>query len=192
MSKEMHFSLIRVHKALGLCGFLCYSQGDVTGESLSHTRIFLALGSNLGDRKANLEAALAGLEARGVRVLRRSRVWETEPVGVVDQPPFLNMAAEIETELTPLELLNVAQEVEVSTGRQPTFRWGPRVIDIDLILWGDKMIREPRLQVPHPRFRARGFVLKPLAEIAPEAVDPESGETMAALAEQLEDSSSSP
>ncbi|MBI2432350.1 MAG: 2-amino-4-hydroxy-6-hydroxymethyldihydropteridine diphosphokinase [Candidatus Hydrogenedentes bacterium] len=149
-------------------------------------RVLLSLGSNLGDRKVNLEAALAMLaETPGVRVLRQSRVYETMPVGVVDQPEFLNLAAEIETDLAPLELLNVAQDIERRLGRTPTFRWGPRVLDIDIILWGRQVIREARLEVPHPRFRERFFVLVPLAEIAPDAVDPETGRTVAELAAGL-------
>lgn len=152
----------------------------------AYARVLLALGSNLGSREANLRAALTHLNARGLRVVRQSPIIESDPVGVIDQPAFLNMAAEIETDLAPLELLNAIQSIEQAVGRTPSYRWGPRILDIDIILWGDQIIRETRLQVPHPRFRERAFVLKPLAEIAPEAVDPETGQTVAALAGQLE------
>lgn len=145
-------------------------------------RVLLSLGSNLGDRKVNLDQAIWRLERTGAKLLRISAVYETAPVGVEDQPSFLNLAAEIETGLSPLELLTATQAIERGLGRTPTFRWGPRVIDIDIILWEMEIINYPRLQVPHPRFRERAFVLKPLAEIAPDAVDPETGHTVAQLA----------
>lgn len=146
-------------------------------------RIFLSLGSNLGDRGGNLAA---GLEALGktprVAVLAVSHAYETEPAGVENQPGFLNLAAEIETDLEPLELLNVVKKVELELGRRPTDRWGPRTIDIDIVLWGNRVSETARLSLPHPEFRNRDFVLSPLAEIAPEVVDPVSGRTIAELA----------
>ncbi len=150
-------------------------------------RVLLSLGSNLGDRAANLRHALDAL-ARwpGVRLGAVSRVYETEPVGLAEQPDFLNAAAEIETELLPLELLNAVKEIEAALGRTPSERWGPRVIDIDLILWEDLMMTEARLTLPHAAFRSRYFVLAPLAEIAPEAVDPVTGKTVRALSESVE------
>lgn len=154
---------------------------------LGHSRVLLALGSNLGDRQSNLSAALELLPVWGVHIVACSQVYETAPVGVTDQPSFLNMAAEIETALTPLELLRAAKSVERAIGRTETYRWGPRTVDIDIILWGPCVIREPALQVPHPRFRERGFVLRPLLDIAPEAVDPESGKTVALLWQEFED-----
>lgn len=148
--------------------------------------VLLSLGSNLGVREAHLNAALVLLEEQpGIQVIRRSRFYETAPVGVLEQPAFLNIAAEIETDLSPLELLNVAQDVERLVGRIPSFRWGPRVIDIDVILWGNEVIRDARLTVPHPAFRSRAFVLRPLAEIAPDARDPETGLLVGELAARV-------
>ena len=147
----------------------------------------MSLGSNLGDRKANLEAAIAALErVDGVSVTKRSHFYETEPVGEVDQPEFLNMAVEIETALEPIELLNAIKEIETELGRRPSFRWGPRTIDIDMVLWGDRVVESDRFALPHKEFRNRAFVLAPLAEIAPDAVDPVTGKTVAELAARPE------
>jgi len=149
-----------------------------------HTeQVFLSLGSNVGDRARNLRAALEALDgSEGIRLRRVSGCYETEPIGVKDQPAFLNVAAEIETVLQPLELLNAVKDVERGLGRIPSVRWGPRLIDIDIVLWGSRVIDTDRLSVPHPRFRSRAFVLAPLAEIAPDAVDPVTGLTVAELA----------
>jgi 2-amino-4-hydroxy-6-hydroxymethyldihydropteridine diphosphokinase len=150
-------------------------------------RVLLSLGSNLGDREANLRAALKALEQReGVRLTACSDVYETEPVGYMDQPAFLNMAAEIETDLEPLELLNAVEAIEGRLGREKGVRWGPRVIDMDIVLCGSKTMDSERLTLPHPEFRRRAFVLVPLAEIAPEAVDPITGKTVAELASSPE------
>lgn len=146
-------------------------------------RVLLSLGSNLGDRDAYLSEAVNALaEVPGVALVATSSRHETDPVGEVDQPAFLNMAAEIETDLAPLELLNAVKAIESRLGRQPTYRWGPRVIDIDLILWEQCRFESETLVLPHPAFRDRAFVLKPLAEIAPGAVDPITGKTVAELA----------
>ena len=146
-------------------------------------RVWLSLGSNLGDRGANLvEAVTALAQCPGIDVIATSSVYETEPVGETDQPPFYNMAVEIETDLTPLELLNAVKSVETQLGRQPTYRWGPRVIDIDLILWGQRQWESEELTLPHREFRNRAFVLQPLADIASDAVDPVTGMTVAELA----------
>ena len=145
----------------------------------------LSLGSNLGVRRENLEAALARLgQLPETSVTRRSRVYETEPYGVTGQPGFLNMAAEVETELQPLELLDAIQTIERRLGRRPTERWGPRIIDIDIVLWDTLVLETDTLTVPHPDFRNRAFVLIPLAEIAPQAIDPITGMTVAQLAAQ--------
>ena len=145
--------------------------------------VYLSLGSNLGDRTGNLAAGLRALDARaGVRVVTVSLCYETEPIGVIDQPPFLNMAAAVETTLEPLELLDVVKKVEVEAGRAPGAAWGPRILDIDIILWGGRIVETPPLRVPHGEFRNRAFVLTPLAEIAPEIVDPVSGQTVGELA----------
>ncbi len=148
--------------------------------------VYLSLGTNLGDRSAMLAKALATLDDMpAVRVVRSSPVYESEPWGLTEQPKFLNIVAEIETALAPLELLNALKDLEQRLGRQPARRWGPRCIDVDVILWGDTIMSTPELAIPHQRFRERAFVLTPLADLAPEAVDPETGSTIAALASRL-------
>ena len=149
-------------------------------------RVFLSLGSNMGPRLENLRAAAAGLRGlEGVRVQALSSCYETAPVGKTDQPPFLNMAMEIETDEEPLEFLGSVKDLERRLGRKKAERWGPRCIDIDIVLWGAQRIASEELTVPHREFRGRAFVLVPLAEIAAEVVDPESGRTIAALAEAV-------
>ena len=131
---------------------------------------------------ASLRAALAALDAlEGVSVVRVSRFFETSPVGTLDQKDFINAAAEIETELEPLELLPALKTIESDLGRRPGEHWGPRPIDLDIILWGDVVLNAPTLTLPHKEFRSRAFVLAPLAEIAPEAVDPVTGKAIAEL-----------
>jgi len=115
-------------------------------------------------------------------VAATSSVYETDPIGEEEQPAFVNMAAEIETVLEPLELLKAVKAIERELGRTPGPRWGPRPIDIDIVLWGQRTVTGERLTVPHEAFRERAFVLTPLAEIAPEAVDPVTGITVTELA----------
>jgi 2-amino-4-hydroxy-6-hydroxymethyldihydropteridine diphosphokinase len=130
-------------------------------------RAFVALGSNLGDRWANLSSGLAQLPG----VVAASRVYETEPVGgPPGQGPYLNMVAELQTSAAPLDLLAAAQRAEKLAGRARTVRWGPRTLDVDILLVGDLVVDVPDLQVPHPRMWERGFVLVPLADLAPELV----------------------
>ncbi len=147
-------------------------------------RVFLSLGSNLGNRKQNLDAAIVALESlKGVKVVSCSRIYETEPMGRQEQPLFLNMAMAVETVLKPLELLDAVKRIEKQLGRVSTApRWSARQIDIDLILWGEQIVSEKRLQVPHPAFRNRAFVLTPLEEIASDVQDPVTGLTVRALA----------
>jgi 2-amino-4-hydroxy-6-hydroxymethyldihydropteridine diphosphokinase len=150
-------------------------------------RVHLSLGSNLGDRRANLRRALAALEAKdGVRITARSRCYETAPQDRCNQPSFLNLAAEIETDLEPLELLEAIKGIERELGRTLGERWGPRPIDIDIVLWGARTLETEALTLPHPRFRQRAFVLTPLAEIAGDAADPVSGLTVTELAARPE------
>jgi 2-amino-4-hydroxy-6-hydroxymethyldihydropteridine diphosphokinase len=139
-------------------------------------RYFLSLGSNLGDKRENLIRALDALkkEAR-VKVIRCSSVYSTQPVGDVAQPWFCNQVVEVDTALSPGDLLALAKKVEKRLGRRPAPRNGPRTIDIDILLAGDRIISTPGLVVPHPRMSERNFVLIPLKEIAPRAVHPVLG-----------------
>lgn len=153
----------------------------------SVSSVLLCLGSNLGDRLSMLKQAIQALDAHAsIEVLRSSSVYESEPWGLTNQPKYLNIVVEIETALEPLELLKTVKEVEQCLGREPSEKWGARSIDIDLILWGDECMHTPELTLPHEYFRDRAFVLTPLAEIAPAAVDPESGMTVTALADRLD------
>jgi 2-amino-4-hydroxy-6-hydroxymethyldihydropteridine diphosphokinase len=147
---------------------------------------YIGLGSNLGDREGTMRAAAARLEELG-RV-RLSSVRETEPVGMVDQPRFLNAVAELDTELGARELLErlLATERELGRERRPGDRWGPRTIDLDLLLYGNETIDEPGLQVPHPRLAERRFVLEPLAELDPGLTLPDGRGVRDLLNAQLE------
>lgn len=147
-------------------------------------RAYVGLGSNLGDREAMLRAALGQLAREpGIELVTTSGVRETEPVGFLDQPPFLNAAAAVETELPPRELLERLLGIERRLGRTRSGpRFGPRTIDLDLLLYGDEVIEEPGLQVPHPRLAERAFALEPLAELDPELVVPGLGPVPALLA----------
>lgn len=128
----------------------------------------LGLGGNLGDPVAAFATALRALDAHSaIAVLRLSTVWRTAPWGKLDQPEFLNMAALVETSLTPRALLAFCLDLERQAGRERGERWGPRTLDIDILSYGDEAIDEPGLQLPHPRIAERAFVLAPLAEIAP-------------------------
>jgi len=134
--------------------------------------VYLSLGSNLGDRERNLEQAVEMLAAAGVRVLRRSGVYETEPQDVREQPSFLNMVLQAETDVLPKQLLARLQKIERQLGRKRIKPRGPRTIDVDILLYGDSVIESEELVVPHPRLQDRRFVLEPLAELAPELRHP--------------------
>src|SRR5215204_894261 len=140
-------------------------------------RAYVGLGANLGEREAALRAALAALDAlEGIDVVAVSRFRETDPVEYLDQPRFLNGAAALDTTLAPRELLDALLEVERSLGRtRDGPRFGPRTIDLDLLLYGDESLDEPGLTVPHPRLHRRAFVLEPLAELDPGLVVPGHG-----------------
>ena len=129
------------------------------------TTAYVGLGTNLGRRARNLSAARRRLRQKGARILRQSRVSQTEPWGVSDQPRFLNQVIEVDWPGTARQLLTAAKEVEVEGGRKPTRRWGPRVIDIDILLFGDERIRQRDLVVPHPRIGEREFVRESLREL---------------------------
>jgi 2-amino-4-hydroxy-6-hydroxymethyldihydropteridine diphosphokinase len=141
------------------------------------TRAYVGLGANLGEREATMRAALDALDAvDGVRVVAVSSFRETDPVGFLDQPRFLNAAAAIETDLAPRELLEAMLAIERSLGRtRDGPRFGPRTIDLDLLLSGDELVDEPGLTVPHPQLHERAFVLEPLAELDPGLVVPGRG-----------------
>ena len=133
---------------------------------------YLALGSNLGDKEANLRRALELVQQRGVEVVKTSSFICTEPYGVTDQPQFLNGVCEVRTSLEPLELLQTLLEIEQEMGRVRLRHWGERNIDLDLLLYEDVVMDTPELILPHPDMQNRDFVLLPLAEIAPELVHP--------------------
>jgi 2-amino-4-hydroxy-6-hydroxymethyldihydropteridine diphosphokinase len=137
-------------------------------------RAYLGLGGNLGDRLGYLAAALAAIrELPGTQLVRWSRAVESEPWGITDQPRFLNMAAEIETELDPHDLAARLLEIEGQVGRQRRQRWGPREIDVDILLYDDVHMETEMLTIPHPRMMERSFVVVPLAEIAPDVILPD-------------------
>ena len=135
-------------------------------------RIYLSLGSNIGDREANLRKAVELLEALDVHVLRASRIYETEPVDYVDQAWFLNQVVEAETALFPMQLLTRIARIERELGRTRTVPKGPRTLDIDILFYAEAVVRTARLEIPHPRMAERRFVLLPLAELAPDLRHP--------------------
>jgi len=133
--------------------------------------IYIALGSNLDDRQANLETAIESL-GTGIRVLKQSSIYETPPWGYEEQPAFLNMVIKAETRLAPEELLKFIKTLETDLGRKATFRNGPRLIDMDILFYDQSVVDLPGLVIPHPHLQERGFVLVPLAEIAPDLIHP--------------------
>ena len=147
------------------------------------TRAYVGLGANLGSREETLRRAVELLgDADGVEVLTVSELRETDPVGVVDQPRFLNGAAALDTTRTPRELLDLLLEIERSLGRVREERWGPRTVDLDLLVYGDDVVDEPGLRVPHPYLHERRFALEPLADLDPELEVPGRGAVSTLLA----------
>jgi 2-amino-4-hydroxy-6-hydroxymethyldihydropteridine diphosphokinase len=151
--------------------------------------VYLSLGSNVGDRAKNLQSAIAALADAGVEVSRISSIYETEPVDLREQPWFLNCVVEAQTSLPPLELLEALRAIEARMGSKKLVVKGPRLIDVDILLYGDETIDTLELQVPHPRMHLRRFVLTPLAEIAPQSRHPVSGLTAAEMLASTADKS---
>ncbi|MHB9038181.1 MAG: 2-amino-4-hydroxy-6-hydroxymethyldihydropteridine diphosphokinase [Armatimonadota bacterium] len=147
---------------------------------------YLALGANIGDKLANVREAIALIDAHeACAVAAVSSIYMTKPVGVIDQPDFVNLVIAIETSLDPIALLDLCNEIERKLGRERTIRWGPRVIDMDILLYEGVNISEERLTIPHPSMMERAFVLVPLAEIAPDVLLP-GGITAREAAERVD------
>lgn len=149
--------------------------------------VYLGLGANLGNREETIERALRELSGPGLRLLRRSSFYETEPMGLREQPWFLNIVAEFETSLFPRQLLQRTRRVERKLGRVRTVVNGPRTIDIDILLFGDVVMQTNELEIPHPRFRERRFVLEPLAQLNPGLRDPLTGSSVKDLLAKTKD-----
>lgn len=147
--------------------------------------VFIELGTNLGDRLANLQVAKESVAPK-VEIVRESSIYETPPWGYKDQQDFLNQVIEVRTELEPLALLRFLKHIEGSMGRVRTFRNGPRVIDLDILLYGDRVLDRAELQIPHPQIQNRAFVLAPLNELAPNLVHPVMGKTIQSLLDEVD------
>jgi 2-amino-4-hydroxy-6-hydroxymethyldihydropteridine diphosphokinase len=147
--------------------------------------IFLGLGTNLGDREANLRTAKGKLSSQ-VKIVKESPIYVTPPWGYEDQPDFLNQVIQVTTRLEPTQLLDYLKGIEDEMGRKATFRYGPRLIDLDILFYGQRVIREESLQIPHPRLHERAFVLVPLHDIAPDFVHPVLRETIRDLLSKVD------
>ena len=150
--------------------------------------VYLSLGSNLGDRALNLKNAITFLAPIAQAVLESS-IYETEPWGYTDQPPFLNQVIKAETNLEPSDLLVSLKDIELKMGRKETFRFGPRLIDLDILFYDDFIMDTPQLTIPHPRITERAFVIIPLAEISPDLFHPKFKKTILELKSSIDPSS---
>ena len=148
--------------------------------------VHIGIGSNLGNREENCEKAIGLLIESGIIVTRMSSLIETEPWGVTNQQKFINAAVEAHTDLGPEELLSTLKKIEREMGRQLSLKWGPRLVDLDILFYDDLVMKTDDLEIPHPYIKEREFVLRPLAEIAPEKVHPVLKKTVRQLQEELE------
>jgi|SRR5208283_704030 len=146
---------------------------------------YLGVGSNIGNREANCLNSLEHLKKRGIVIRKCSAMYETEPWGKQDQPRFINMAVEAETDMSPENLLDLLKNIEHAMGREETTRWGPRVIDLDILFYDDGIVTSERLHLPHPMLHVREFVLIPLVDIAPDKMHPTLHKTIRELWEDL-------
>ncbi|RPI27638.1 MAG: 2-amino-4-hydroxy-6-hydroxymethyldihydropteridine diphosphokinase [Acidobacteria bacterium] len=161
----------------------------MSSDEVAESAIYLSLGSNLGNREEQLSRALRLLEAHGIEIVTCSSLYRTDPLYVLDQPHFLNLVCEVSTRLSPRQLLDSCLAIERQLGRTRRIQKGPREIDLDILYFGQAIIEEPSLVVPHPHLGERNFVLVPLVEIAPEFHDPRSGLTIAELRDRCQDQS---
>lgn len=143
--------------------------------------VYIGIGSNLGDRHKNCLRAIELLRQNGLVPAKQSSMYETKPWGITDQPDFVNMAVEVETDLQPIKLLEMIKEIEKNMGRQDTIKWGPRIIDLDILLYDDILLNTDSLTIPHPLMHEREFVLGPLAEIAADFIHPVLKKTIGEL-----------
>ena len=174
--------LVRVHDVRAVVRVARMADAIVRRRS---ARVYLALGSNLGDRAQFLARAREGLAAAGIRLVRASREADTAPVGVTEQPRFLNQVLEVETSFPPQALLTAIKQLETDLGRVARTRWGPREIDIDILFYGSDVVHEGALQIPHPELANRRFLLELLAELDPQLVHPVTGETVGAMLQRV-------
>lgn len=146
---------------------------------------YIGIGSNIGNRQENCLHAIELLQKSGIIVTKRSSIYETEPWGVKEQPSFINMVIEVETERGPEELLNILKDIEKQMGRTETVKWGSRVIDLDILLFDNIILNTEDLKIPHPFMHERDFVLRPLFEISPDVTHPLLKMSVSALIQQL-------
>jgi len=149
-------------------------------------RAYIGIGSNIGDRETNVMRAVSLMKDKGIVILKVSSLYETAPWGIANQPDYINAAAEVETDLEPMELLKTLREIEKRMGRFfESTRWGPRIIDLDILFYDNLTLSEPELKIPHPLIGERAFVLDPLSEIAPLLVHPLTGKTVSEMRKEL-------